>query len=252
MKTIPAFLTWVVLTAVLHAQSPSASGPANVNPFLNNTKENTMDDLRAAIVKYTYKWDGGNESIKFNAGGTGQHIGGTTHFDILWHVKNAQEIEITRADNRDPSAKARIKFGADYKTFTGMDFGGGRPVDGYQIVPEAQPAATGASLTGNSAVKSSATGTNDDLRKAIVKKFYTWEAAGSDKKNIKFDANGTGLQSDFHFKWRIINPQGIEIVAEDSIYGNAKAVLTFSPDYTSYTGRSFDGATPISGHLAPQ
>ena len=195
-------------------------------------------------MKYTYKWGGGNESIKFNAGGTGQHMGGTTHFDILWHVKNAQEIEITRADNRDPSARARIKFSADYKTFTGVDFGGGRPVDGCQMVPEAGPAAPAAPLTG--------TGTNDDLRKAIVNKFYTWDGADSKNKTIKFDANGTGLQSDFHFKWRITNPQQIEIVAEDSVHGKAKATLTFGADYTSYTGVNFDGASAIAGHLAAQ
>jgi hypothetical protein len=249
MRTILASVSCLFFATLLHAQLPVTSG-SNSNPFLSDSNGGTIDGLRAAIVQYTYKWGGGNESIKFDAGGTGQHIGGTTHFKILWHVKSAQEIEITRADNRDSSAKARIKFSPDYKTFTGVDFGGGRPVNGFQIVPEAAAPAAGAPP--GTSVFNDVKNTNDDLRKAIVKIYYSWEADGTKDKTIKFDANGTGLQSSFKFKWRITSPQQIEIVAEDSVSGKAKATLNFSPDYTSYTGTNFDGASPIAGHQTAQ
>lgn len=231
--------------------APALRAQGGGNPFLNESNPGSYDAMRAALVKYTYKWNPGfnsDESVKLEPGGTGMHIGGTTHFDIRWHIKNAQEIEISRAD--DPNQKpARIKFSADYSTFSGMDFGGGRIVNGFQIIPKGTASPAGASpKPGASAPPPlGSRNTNDDLRKSISKGHYSWESGTDKEKTITFDANGSGIQSSFKFKWRVITPQQIEIVAENSIYGKAKAVLNFSDDYSSYTGTSFDGTTGLTG-----
>jgi hypothetical protein len=246
MKTILVSILAIVAVTTMVAQQPSSTG--NGNPFFSSTKTNTADDLRVAVVKYYYNWGSGNESIKLNAGGTGQHVGGTTHFDIRWHVINAQEIEIVRSDGIDPYAKARIKFSADYTSFTGLDFGGGRPVTGAQMVPTAavQPAAGNPASANGGSLLGTTQNTNDDLRRSITKNSYTWES-GDTKKDISFDASGTGQQSDFRFKWRVVNPQQIEIVGVDAVSGKAKAVLNFNSDYSAFTGTDFDGVRAIKG-----
>lgn len=130
-----------------------------------------------------------------------------------------------------------------------MDFGGGRIVTGFQIIPKGTAPAGASPAPGASALPPlGSTNTNDDLRKSISKGHYSWESGNDKEKTITFDANGSGIQSSFKFKWRILTPQQIEIVAENSIYGKSKAVLNFSADYSSYTGTSFDGTTALAGH----
>lgn len=103
MRTLPAsllrglFLACTFTCFLSIAPESRAQAAGGGNPFLNESNPGSYDAMRATLVKYTYKWNPGfnsDESVKLEPGGTGMHIGGTTHFNIRWHIKNAQEIEI--------------------------------------------------------------------------------------------------------------------------------------------------------------
>jgi hypothetical protein len=86
--------------------------------------------------------------------------------------------------------------------------------------------------------------TIDTLHNAITKLPYTFLAGGW-TMHIRFDKNGTGAEEDWKFKWHARDGNTVELTSPK--FPNQKAVLTFSDDYTTYTGFHFGGLKPVSG-----
>jgi hypothetical protein len=104
------------------------------------------------------------------------------------------------------------------------------------------PAAT--SGTGGNPFLNEQTHSVDDLRNAITKHPYTFEVDGW-VMHVHFDANGTGAEEDWSFKWHARDGNTIELVSPK--FPKMKAVFTFSDDYTTYTGFHFDGLKAVKG-----
>ncbi len=92
------------------------------------------------------------------------------------------------------------------------------------------------------------TNTIDDLHAAITKQPYTFHA-GNYVMHLTFHANGTGEEEDWKFKWHAKDAQTIELTLLDAKGAPTpkKTTLTFSPDYTTYSGFHFDGIMKVTG-----
>jgi hypothetical protein len=88
----------------------------------------------------------------------------------------------------------------------------------------------------------------EDLHNAIIKQPYTFLAGGF-TMHLTFHSDGTGEEEDWKFKWHAKDAQTIELeeLGKNKKPDGRKTTLTFSPDYTSYTGHHFDGVTVVSG-----
>ena len=88
----------------------------------------------------------------------------------------------------------------------------------------------------------------DDLHAAITKQPYTF-LAGSYTMHLTFHSNGTGEEEDWKFKWHAKDAQTIELslLGPNGQPNGKKTTLTFTADYSSYTGMHFDGISPIKG-----
>lgn len=91
----------------------------------------------------------------------------------------------------------------------------------------------------------------DTLHASITKSPYTY-IKGTYTLSIKFKGNGTGEGTDWKFKWHSKDAQSIELVMlkPNGQPSDKKTILTFSADYTSFTGTDFDELTKVSGHVA--
>ena len=91
----------------------------------------------------------------------------------------------------------------------------------------------------------------DDLTKAIVKYPYTWEHDTVHYKII-FNADGTGRTPKTDFNWHVVNAHQIEIIHFSGVRPDQQSEtvhITFSQDYSTYTGTFFDASTiKVNGH----
>ncbi|HWB58773.1 MAG TPA: hypothetical protein VG733_04740, partial [Chthoniobacteraceae bacterium] len=95
-----------------------------------------------------------------------------------------------------------------------------------------------------------AANTVDDLRKAITSSPYTWE---HDKTHydLTFNADGTGKSAKSPLKWQAVNAQVVSItwLKESGEPNGNTAELTFSADYSSYSGTNKAAKTiEVNGH----
>lgn len=91
----------------------------------------------------------------------------------------------------------------------------------------------------------------DTLHANITKAPYTY-IKGTYNLTIKFKGNGTGEGTDWKFKWHSKDAQTIEMVMlkPNGQPSDKKTILTFSADYSSFTGTDFDEVSKVSGHIA--
>lgn len=92
--------------------------------------------------------------------------------------------------------------------------------------------------------------TIDDLHAAITKQPYTF-LAGNYTMHLTFHSNGTGEEEDWKFKWHAKDAQTIELslLGPNGQPTGKKTTLTFTSDYSTYTGFHFDGILKVSGHM---
>ena len=91
-----------------------------------------------------------------------------------------------------------------------------------------------------------------DLRKAIAAFPYTWEHEKTNY-NIEFYADGSGNAPKNPFTWRAVNAHEVDItwLKKNGDPDGDTAHLTFSRDYSSYTGTSYSKHTfAVWGHQA--
>ena len=90
--------------------------------------------------------------------------------------------------------------------------------------------------------------TTETLHNAITKLPYTF-LAGSYTMHLTFKSDGTGFEEDWKFKWHAKDGLTVELqeLGKDGKPDGKKTTLTFSSDYTSYTGHHFDGIMVVSG-----
>lgn len=92
--------------------------------------------------------------------------------------------------------------------------------------------------------------TTENLHAAITKQPYTF-LAGSYTMHLTFHSNGTGEEEDWKFKWHAKDAQTVELsqLGTNGQPNGKKTTLTFTSDYSSYTGFHFDGIMKVSGHV---
>ena len=111
------------------------------------------------------------------------------------------------------------------------------------IAAAVQPSAPAQDLGGGNSI--------DTLHASITKKPYAY-LKGTFTLTISFKGNGTGECTDWKFKWHSKDAQTIEMEMLDpkGHPNGKKTTLTFSADYTTFTGTDLYQIDKLTGHVA--
>jgi len=105
-----------------------------------------------------------------------------------------------------------------------------------------QPSAPAQDLGGGNSI--------DTLHASITKGPYAY-IKGEYTLAIHFKGDGNGECTDWKFKWHSKDAQTIEMeqLNPKGKPTGKKTTLTFSADYTTFTGTDFDEITKVTGHV---
>jgi hypothetical protein len=92
--------------------------------------------------------------------------------------------------------------------------------------------------------QSAAAFTDKDFYYYICKHVWAWIPKGRKQESIWFDPSGTAANDNWNGYFDVTSLHSITISR-----GKIKANITFSPDYSSFTGVDFDGKSYVTGYI---
>jgi hypothetical protein len=95
--------------------------------------------------------------------------------------------------------------------------------------PEAQPAAAFA---------------DKDFYNYLCKHVWTWQPKSKPRESIWFDPSGVASNDYWSASFYVTSARTLTIRR-----GKEKTLLTFSPDYSTFTGVNHDGSNHVSGYM---